>query len=159
MAVRVDVDFKINKADQAKLLAAYKRVGEVAGQKELARIAEDSMDPMLAAVKAKTPLGPSHTTKKGVRRGGSLRRGNISQKWSGFRSRVVWEVANSAPHAHLVEYGHRQVAGGRVGKGGRVIGSVPPHPFMRPAVDATKDIVQRKVEVGIRRFVERAFSR
>jgi HK97 gp10 family phage protein len=149
MAVGARVEFKLNLKDQAKLLAAYKRVGEVAGQKALRRIADDAVDPMLAAVRANTPVGET----------GNLRRHNKEQLWSGFRSRVVWEVANTANHAHLVEFGHRQVAGGRLEKGGKIIGSVPPHPFFRPAVDATKNIVQDRAAKGVGRFVDRAYER
>lgn len=50
------------------------------------------------------------------------------------------------PLGHIalwVEYGHRQVTGGRLtkeGKGpGRLVGTVEPHPFMRPAFDASAD--------------------
>jgi hypothetical protein len=39
-------------------------------------------------------------------------------------------VQARAPHAHLIEYGHVLIAWGRVtGK------RVPPHPFMRPALE------------------------
>ena len=34
-------------------------------------------------------------------------------------------------HAHLVEFGHAQVT-----KDGRIVGHVPPHPFLRPALEA-----------------------
>jgi HK97 gp10 family phage protein len=40
-----------------------------------------------------------------------------------------------APHAHLLEYGHQLVKGGKLGSGGRVIGFVAARPFMRPAFD------------------------
>ena len=36
-------------------------------------------------------------------------------------------VYSNAPHAHLVEFGHDQI------KGGRVVGHVEAHPFLRPA--------------------------
>lgn len=48
-------------------------------------------------------------------------------------------VAAKAPHAHLVEFGHVLV------KKGKVIGYVPAHPFLRPAV-------QKRVEEAIERF-------
>jgi hypothetical protein len=57
-----------------------------------------------------------------------------------------YDVVATSPHAHLVEFGHDEVKGGRKvasksdqAKGvkpGTVIGHVPPHPFMRPAVNA-----------------------
>lgn len=49
-------------------------------------------------------------------------------------------VSATAPHAHLVEFGHalvksRRTAGGRTKA---VIGHVPAYPFLRPAFDARK---------------------
>lgn len=41
-----------------------------------------------------------------------------------------FRVVASAPHAHLVEFGHVQE-----NKKGKIIGHVPPHPFLRPARD------------------------
>ncbi|TCO69504.1 HK97 gp10 family phage protein [Marinisporobacter balticus] len=32
------------------------------------------------------------------------------------------QIRNSAPHAHLIEYGHVQVSGGKKGKGGKEVG-------------------------------------
>lgn len=47
----------------------------------------------------------------------------------------------SAPHAHLVEYGHALVLNGKVA------GSVPAHPFMRPAKE-------KRVNEAIEKFKE-----
>lgn len=44
-------------------------------------------------------------------------------------------VMSDAPHAHLVEFGHVLVRGGKRYQGGVEIGFVPAHPFLRPAVD------------------------
>jgi hypothetical protein len=44
-------------------------------------------------------------------------------------------VMSNAPHAHLVELGHVLVHGGKRYMGGEEIGTVPAHPFLRPAVD------------------------
>jgi len=41
-----------------------------------------------------------------------------------------WIVLSDVPHAHLVEFGHVKVLWGR-----RTNEKVPPHPFMRPALD------------------------
>ncbi|RXI70503.1 HK97 gp10 family phage protein [Clostridium tetani] len=35
------------------------------------------------------------------------------------------EMANTAPHFHLVEHGHYQVVGGKKDKGGKIVGFVP----------------------------------
>lgn len=39
-----------------------------------------------------------------------------------------WIVMATAPHAHLIEFGHAHV------RKGKVVGHVPPHPFLRPAL-------------------------
>jgi len=54
---------------------------------------------------------------------------NIKAKLSKYLDGGAIVVA-SAPHAHLVEYGHVFVAHGKV------CGSVPPHPYLRPACEA-----------------------
>lgn len=41
-----------------------------------------------------------------------------------------WIVVFKAPHAHLIELGHVKVLWGR-----RTNEKVPPHPFLRPALD------------------------
>jgi HK97 gp10 family phage protein len=43
----------------------------------------------------------------------------------------VMVVRTRAPHAHLVEDGHAMVT-----SDGRVVGTVPPHPFLQPARDS-----------------------
>lgn len=47
-------------------------------------------------------------------------------------------LVNKAYYALWVEYGHKLVVGGRAGRGGKVVGFVGPHPFMRPVYDAHK---------------------
>ena len=84
---------------------------------------------------------------------------------------VVGAKWSEAPHAHLVEFGHRMVVGGTVerlrggttplskqtGKrgGGRVVGFVKAKPFMRPAFDSTKGQVMAIAERALRIGVER----
>ncbi len=61
-----------------------------------------------------------------------------------------------APHAHLLEYGHQLVKGGKLGSGGKVIGFVAARPFMRPAFDNNKSKVintmRRVFARGIREY-------
>lgn len=59
-------------------------------------------------------------------------------------------------HAHLVEFGHRLVKGkndARKGKKATVIGFVPPKPFFRPAVEATKGQVLKQFHAAVAEFV------
>jgi thiamine phosphate synthase YjbQ (UPF0047 family) len=68
--------------------------------------------------------------------------------------RGIWEAARIGPtwplgaHGYLVEFGHALV------KGGRVIGSVPPHPFARPAADACEPGFIEGVTADIKKAVE-----
>lgn len=75
----------------------------------------------------------------------STRGGNISAA-----------IVTGARYGHLVEYGHRQVVGGRARKPGlagllgnqtgRVVGQVPPHAFARPAFAAQQGNVTQIIE-------------
>ncbi len=53
-------------------------------------------------------------------------------------------------YAHLVEYGHNIV------RGGKVIGRVKGHPFFRPAVIAKQAEVEKHVVDGLNRLIEEA---
>jgi HK97 gp10 family phage protein len=66
-------------------------------------------------------------------------------------ARIV--AGSTAPHAPLVEYGHRIVLGkrattraGRKSQNRAIHGTVPPHPFLRPAWDATRDQVVASIK-------------
>lgn len=76
---------------------------------------------------------------------GSLRKKKKSQ--SGVTSYEISAGGQSAPHAHLVEFGHRQVT-----KTGEVIGDVPARPFLRTAFEDNKD----ELIVMITRIIDQA---
>jgi len=70
---------------------------------------------------------------------------------------MVGPEKHKAPHAHLVEFGHRIVVGGTVARkdgslkgggknrgAGRVVGFVPPRPFLRPAFQQNKENMLRR---------------
>ena len=68
-------------------------------------------------------------------------------------------IVTGVKYGHLVEYGHRQVTGGRRKRGlfssgsGREVGIVPPHPFARPAFAAREgqitEIIERRLAAAI----------
>lgn len=72
----------------------------------------------------------------------------------------IWEGVRIGPqppkgaHAHLVEFGHRQVT-----KDGRVVGNVPAHPFARPAIRAKRSEAIRIIEDRLREAVEEAAAK
>jgi hypothetical protein len=62
-------------------------------------------------------------------------------------------IVTGVRYGHLVEYGHREVVGGRARRAGlfgnrtgRVIGQVPPHPFAGPAFTAQQGTVSQTIE-------------
>lgn len=61
-------------------------------------------------------------------------------------------------HAHLVEYGHRMVT-----HDGRHVGTVPPSPFFRPAVNFArpnvKALLAKRVAMGIKNEARKALAR
>jgi len=68
-------------------------------------------------IRARTPVGPT----------GNLRRSIRARKFSKEKGQFIAFTAidrKIAPHAHLVEFGHRTLDGGHV----------PAHPFFRPVM-------------------------
>lgn len=56
---------------------------------------------------------------------------------------LIW---NKAPHFHLVENGHQLVRGGKLGKGGEVVGFVPGKHIMEKTRNDYKDIVPERFQ-------------
>lgn len=70
----------------------------------------------------------------------------------------AWTKAGSrlAPHAHLFEYGHR-IVGHRPAR--RDTGKkTKERPFYRPAVDAKRKDVRRKIRLGLQEMLGKAFG-
>lgn len=72
-----------------------------------------------------------------------------------------WQAVRIGPvqpmgaHAFLVEYGHALVKGGALDEGGKVVGNVPPHPFIRPGCNKERiDRAQAIQEETIRKALE-----
>ena len=89
---------------------------------------------------------------------------------------VARSADRAAPHAHLVEFGHRMVTRGTVERlnsersagrsrrtgrrgGGRVIGFVPPVPFVRRAFDANAQGVKLAIVAEIGRGAEKEVAK
>ena len=86
-----------------------------------------------AAAKANAPQGKTGNLKKGIKAKQLRQISNYP--------RSAAAVSNS-PHDHLVEYG---TAPRIQKKTGRYTGSMPAHPFFRPAVDTNRDRVYRQI--------------
>ena len=89
-------------------------------------------------VKDTVPVGKTGNLKK------SIKTKMVPYPVSGI---TVLVIGAKAPHAHLVEFGH----------GGPH--PAPPHPFMRPAFDASKLTAQERVERNLRNGIKRETKR
>jgi len=72
---------------------------------------------------------------------------------------AVVEVGTKKPTAHLVEFGHRMVVGGKLGSGGRVVGQVPAYPFLRPAADENMEATVQIIGESLGHEIEDAFAK
>lgn len=91
----------------------------------------------------------------------------------GWRASV--DVGTKSPIAHLREFGHRMVIGGKLGRrhlitrgpnkgqmsqgGGRIVGQVPAYPFLRPAADETAEESVRTIGDTLGPAIEAEFAK
>lgn len=93
------------------------------------------------SVRARTPNGKNHKGDIATK----LRKNfHIKMKDNGMISSAI--VYNDAPHAHLVEDGHRIVKGGKLGKGGKVVGFVAGKHMMEKTKNEYEEIVPERFE-------------
>lgn len=99
---------------------------------EIRRVVDQNLDQVARLVETEAKASAAFADKTG-----KLRR-SIRKRKSRFED-GGYIVAARAPHAHLIEFGHVMIAWGR--PTGR---RVPPHPFLRPAVE--RGILKAMVE-------------
>jgi HK97 gp10 family phage protein len=76
---------------------------------------------------------------------------NTKSKFTETKQQVsVIAGGRAAPHAHLVEFGHRQI-----NKNGEVVGDVPAHPFLRTAFEEYRETLLQKLSQAINRLTSR----
>ncbi len=68
--------------------------------------------------------------------------GMVGVRRANFRSTQKGEATSNLEH--IIELGHLIVKGGKLGAGGRVVGFVPPRPFMLPAWRRNREKMQRR---------------
>ena len=91
-------------------------------------------------VKSKAPKGPTGRLIKSVY-------ANTYPETTGYPAHAFFGIRQGkgkAPHTHLVELGH----------GGPQ--PAPPHPFFWKAVDEIKPVVQKDIEDGLKKTIEKA---
>lgn len=77
---------------------------------------------------------------------GNLKRGVTKKVGSKGGYAAVKPNYNISPHAHLVENGYNLVRGGKLGKGGKVLGWVHGKHVYRNAINRVADLLEQKGE-------------
>lgn len=94
---------------------------------QVARFTDEGIEAVAKEAVKRAKAATSFTDKTGKLRK-SIKAQKSKRKKEG---ESVWLARATAPHAHLIEYGHAAVT-----PGGDLTGHVPAHPFMQPAVDS-----------------------
>jgi len=156
---------KIDRAEQKKIERALKQMPFKVFKKHVGRAAGMAMTPVLKDARKRVPVEE-----------GDLKESLAKKRKQYVRRRTCWvgvgPSGKTGQQGWLVEYGHRIVVGGttarisgrdkgktpkaanqaNTGKG-RVVGMVPPKPFLRPAFEANKakvfSVYRRKLIAGI----------
>lgn len=138
----MQISIKAN-VDAAKFLAAKIHPTEL--EAVFVKALRKAMGPVVKDLQAAAPVGPSSISKGHL--AGQLRRSlrlRVGQR-RGLRVSIV-----AAPHAHLVEGGHRIV------RGGKTFGRVQAHPFIKPTIDAALPEVEATIHQEIDRYLDQA---
>lgn len=91
------------------------------------------------SVRKRTPDGQNH---KGDIATKLRKKFHIKMRDEGLISEA--NIYNDAPHFHLVENGHQLVRGGKLGKGGKVVGFVQGKHMMEKTKDEYEEIVPER---------------
>jgi HK97 gp10 family phage protein len=143
----------------ADVAAAFQRLGRALSDDAIKKAQRKAMEPVAAAARA---LAPRSSTRQGGKHLADtiLIRHTLSKsqrRKNGKPRGPVTYVGSSAPHAHLVEFGHVLVHGR--GTKRAVLGHVPAHPFLRPAWDSKKGEVVRIFGKELGPAIERTWAR
>ena len=163
----VNLTFRLEGLEE--LDAALDALGEELKSEVLTDALRRAAQPLLDRAKQLAPRSDDPLQKRHLadsiktsRRGG--KRARLLLSVSGAASILA---GPSAPHGHLVEFGHAIVVGGKASarltrrdlragkKAGTTIGHVPAHPFMRPAWDSTREEVVNSIKRQIGEALER----
>lgn len=122
----------------AELERAFDALGAVGSKQALERALVKAAQPIAEEARRLAPQGtaPKSPHKKRIATSILVRTRlapSQMRKRGGRREFTEVFVGSSAPHAHLVEFGHAIVT-----RSGRVVGFAARRPFLRPAFDAQK---------------------
>lgn len=127
----------------AKKALAFKGMDEF--QEKLAKIVDAATGREIKDVLMRPAILIRDDAKRRVKvKTGNLRKGIFASRGDENRPSVLVGVNfKTAPHAHLVEFGH----------GGPH--PAPPHPFMRPAIDANSSRAIEMMKAGFTEIIEK----
>jgi len=131
--------FDVNITGEEELIAALKNLPQKVSREAAFESVVIACQPVIDAAKAYAPVETGSLQRSigsVVRR---YRRGALTKAIVGARRGFGTADNEPANYAHLVEYGHATHRGTRDQRAFIGPVGVPPHPFMRPAWDATSE--------------------
>ncbi len=134
------IEVKVDKAEEKRLMRKLNSLPEKVFKKSVTKATNYAMTPVLKAARGKVPVSS-----------GKLKKSLAKKRKVYSRAHVVWQGVGvkrgMAPHAWIVEHGHRVVSADGV------LGFVPPRPFLRPAFNENQqNVLQRyrdKLKQGV----------
>lgn len=162
MAMRLEVSgYRELAAELDQMRAAVRADATRGAVREAAAVMTEAMRekaPELDKTTARSTALPPGALKTGM----TFRVRNIG---SGLIMAIIGPRKGTGRAAHLVEYGHRLVKGGKSRIGptgprgpGKEIGEVPAHPFLRPAFEVSYQATLDAFVAGLRKRLERWVS-
>jgi hypothetical protein len=108
------------------------------------KVLKAALDPILQDAIRRAPVGETGNLSNSIK----IRTSKVGNTYLG-------EVRSTAPHAHLIEFGHRLMRGARAGRQ-KFIKWVPAKPFLRPAFLAQEQkilpIAEHEINVVLKAF-------
>ncbi len=150
-------------AGLAELQAALRALPERMERQVIQRALRKAGQPVLAAAKANVPVGKNDALDNLHLRDTLVISSSLSRRQrrrlpppgDGLTTVYIGSTRRGA-HAHLVEFG----TGPRTQEStGRYVGSMPRHPFLRPAWDQNKAAVVSSIKIELAKEIERAARR
>ena len=129
-----------------ELARQFRELEEKVGRRVLNRAAKKGAEVILHRAEINAPTG----------RTWDLRKSLLVKRKKGEPGRVLFHIGFKLPEghaAHLVEFGHRLVVRGKF------IGHVPAHPFLRPAIEESRDRVLQVISAELRASIDRVTKR
>lgn len=83
--------------------------------------------------------------------------GHVARSTNSGAIAFAGPVYPAGAHAHLVEYGHAMVVS-RGPRKGQAVGTVAPHPFVRPAAEESREAQRKAMFAALDRLIARELA-